>query len=161
MNELLQEMVATYDNKVDFIQELEVVPGVDAMAKTVEFLNENLWKDDKKLRKLHNMEIDASMRADQKERFIEKLYEDLRLAREINALCACLTVVVDEREAFADELDMLARKYVPGKMVEFTKQVQSKDIPNLMKLQILGREFELRAKEKELFIEKLKDNMDY
>ncbi|GKE82578.1 hypothetical protein Tco_1552578, partial [Tanacetum coccineum] len=73
MNELLQEMVATYDNKVDFIRELEVVPGVDAVAKTVEFLNENLWKDDKKLRKLHNMEIDASMRADQKERFIEKL----------------------------------------------------------------------------------------
>ncbi|GKF48454.1 hypothetical protein Tco_0141705, partial [Tanacetum coccineum] len=33
-----------------------------------------------------------------------EISEDLRLAREINALCACLTVVVDEREAFADEL---------------------------------------------------------
>ncbi|GJV44678.1 hypothetical protein Tco_1429214 [Tanacetum coccineum] len=90
-----------------------------------------------------------------------EISQDLRLAREINTLCVRLTAVVDEREAFADELDMLARKYVPGKMAEFTKQVQSKDIPNLMKLQILGREFELRAQEKELFIEKLKDNMDY
>ncbi|GJY94049.1 hypothetical protein Tco_0510410 [Tanacetum coccineum] len=62
-----------------------------------------------------------------------------------------------ESEAFADELDMLAGKYVPGKMAEFTKRVQSKDIPNLMKLQILRREFELRAQEKEIFIKKLKD----
>ncbi|GJW09057.1 hypothetical protein Tco_1571480 [Tanacetum coccineum] len=85
-----------------------------------------------------------------------EISKDLRLAREINALCDRLTVVVDEREAFDDELDMLAGKYVPGKMAEFTKHVQNKDIPNLMKLQILRREFELRAQEKELFIEKLK-----
>ncbi|GKE30991.1 hypothetical protein Tco_1450313 [Tanacetum coccineum] len=57
---------------------------------------------------------------------------DLRLAREINALCDRLTAVIDEREAFVDELDMLA-----------------------------GKEFELRAQEKELFIEKLKGNIDY
>ncbi|GKA37850.1 hypothetical protein Tco_0724415 [Tanacetum coccineum] len=85
-----------------------------------------------------------------------EISKDLRLAREINALRDRLTAVVDEREAFADELDMLAGKYVAGKMAEFTKQVQNKDIPNLMKLQILGREFEPRAQEKEFFIEKLK-----
>ncbi|GJX64061.1 hypothetical protein Tco_0298404 [Tanacetum coccineum] len=85
-----------------------------------------------------------------------EISKDLRLAREINALRDCLTAIVDEREAFADELDMLAGKYVPGKMAEFTKQVQNKDIPNLMKLQILGREFEPRAQEKEFFIKKLK-----
>nr|GFD26267.1 hypothetical protein [Tanacetum cinerariifolium] len=33
----------------------------------------------------------------------------------------------------------------------FIKQVQGKDIPNLMKLQILGREFELRAQVKGIF----------
>ena len=90
-----------------------------------------------------------------------EINEDLRLATEINALCMCLTAIVDEREVFVDELDMLAEKYVPGKMAEFMKGIQNKDIPNLMKLQILGREFELRAKEKELFIEKLKGNMEY
>ncbi|GJS03562.1 hypothetical protein Tco_0320070 [Tanacetum coccineum] len=52
---------------------------------------------------------------------------------------------------------MLAYKFVPGKMTDFMKEMQDKDIPNLMKLQILGREFELRAHEKDLFIEKLKD----
>ncbi|GKF23746.1 hypothetical protein Tco_0076068 [Tanacetum coccineum] len=61
-----------------------------------------------------------------------EISEDLRLAREINALCACLTAIVDERENFADELDIL-----------------------------MGREFELRAQEKELFIDKLKGNMGY
>ncbi|GKA66088.1 hypothetical protein Tco_0765896 [Tanacetum coccineum] len=78
-------------------------------------------------------------------RFRREISEDLRLAREINALCMRLTAIVDEREVFSDELDMLAGKHVPDKMAEFTKQVQNKDISNLMKLQILGREFELRA----------------
>ncbi|GKA84807.1 hypothetical protein Tco_0806461 [Tanacetum coccineum] len=59
--------------------------------------------------------------------------EDLRLAKDINVLCARLITIIDERENFVDELDVL----------------------------ILRREFELRAQEKELFIEKLKGNMDY
>nr|GEX23810.1 hypothetical protein [Tanacetum cinerariifolium] len=59
--------------------------------------------------------------------------EDERLARQINALCDGLTDVIDERENFMDELNTL----------------------------ILGREFELRAREKDLFIENLKGNMDY
>ncbi|GKE94607.1 hypothetical protein Tco_1579462 [Tanacetum coccineum] len=50
---------------------------------------------------------------------------------------------------------------VPGKMAEFMRQVQSQDIPNLMKLQILEKEFELRAQEKGIFIEKLKGNVDF
>nr|GEV47465.1 uncharacterized mitochondrial protein AtMg00810-like [Tanacetum cinerariifolium] len=58
-----------------------------------------------------------------------EISKDLRLVREINALCMRLTAIVDEREVFADELDMLAGKHV---------------------------EFEIRAQEKELFIEKLK-----
>ncbi|GJY93406.1 hypothetical protein Tco_0509188 [Tanacetum coccineum] len=36
-----------------------------------------------------------------------EIIEDLRLAREINALCAHLTAIIDERENFADELDTL------------------------------------------------------
>nr|GFD10664.1 hypothetical protein [Tanacetum cinerariifolium] len=47
-----------------------------------------------------------------------EISKDLRLAREINALCDRLIAVVDEREAFADELDMLVGKYVSGKMVQ-------------------------------------------
>ncbi|GJR64447.1 hypothetical protein Tco_0010512 [Tanacetum coccineum] len=87
--------------------------------------------------------------------------DDIRLTRQINALCDTLTYVIDGRWSFVGELDMLAYKFVPGKMMEFMKEMQDKDIPNLMKLQILGREFELRAREKDLFIEKLKGNMNY
>ncbi|GJX89097.1 hypothetical protein Tco_0341111 [Tanacetum coccineum] len=87
--------------------------------------------------------------------------EDIRLARQINALCDTLTNVIDGRWTFVGELEMLAYKFVPGKMAEFMKEMQDKDILNLMKLQILGREFELRAREKDLFIEKLKGNMNY
>ncbi|GKD71112.1 hypothetical protein Tco_1325202, partial [Tanacetum coccineum] len=82
--------------------------------------------------------------------------DDVRLARQINTLCDTLTDVIDRRWGFVGELDMLAYKFVLGKMVEFMKETQDKDILNLMKLQILGREFELRACEKDLFIQKLK-----
>nr|GFA16956.1 hypothetical protein [Tanacetum cinerariifolium] len=51
-----------------------------------------------------------------------EISKDLRLAKEINALCMCLTAIVDDIEFFADELDMLAGKHVPYKMAEFTKQ---------------------------------------
>ncbi|GKC31635.1 hypothetical protein Tco_1038929 [Tanacetum coccineum] len=34
MGVLLQEMVAAYDDRVDFIRELEVVPGITAAVKT-------------------------------------------------------------------------------------------------------------------------------
>ncbi|GJS29778.1 hypothetical protein Tco_0490398 [Tanacetum coccineum] len=77
-----------------------------------------------------------------------EITEDLRLAREINALCARVTAIVDERDNFVDELDILVGRSVPDKMAEFIKQTQGKDILNLMKLQILGREFEFRAREK-------------
>ncbi|GKA92199.1 hypothetical protein Tco_0814124 [Tanacetum coccineum] len=56
-----------------FIRELEVVSGIAAAVKTAEFLNENLWKDDKRIRKLRNMNIDAGMKADEMENFVHKL----------------------------------------------------------------------------------------
>ena len=87
--------------------------------------------------------------------------DDVRLARQINALCNTLTEVIESKESLVAELEMLGYKPVPGKMAEFMKETLGKDVPNLMKLQILGREFELRAREKNLFIEKLKGNMDY
>nr|GFB70567.1 hypothetical protein [Tanacetum cinerariifolium] len=65
--------------------------------------------------------------------------------RQINALCDTLTDVIERKESFVAELEMLGGKFVPGKMAEFMKDTLNKDVPNLMKLQILGREFELRA----------------
>nr|GEV96636.1 hypothetical protein [Tanacetum cinerariifolium] len=45
-----------------------------------------------------------------------EINEDLRLASEINALCARVIAIVDERENFNDELDMLAGRYVNVRM---------------------------------------------
>ncbi|GJY52964.1 hypothetical protein Tco_0444628 [Tanacetum coccineum] len=67
-----------------------------------------------------------------------EISDDVRMCTEINALCARLTVIVDERVNFVNELDMLAPEFVPVKMAELMKQIQDKDIQNLMKLQILG-----------------------
>ncbi|GKF97409.1 hypothetical protein Tco_0293230, partial [Tanacetum coccineum] len=56
------------------------------------------------------------------------------------------------------DLETLVDKFVPEKMCEFLKEKQAKDTDKLMILQILGREFEIRAREKNHFIEKLKGN---
>ncbi|GKE60368.1 hypothetical protein Tco_1510735 [Tanacetum coccineum] len=90
-----------------------------------------------------------------------EISNDVRLVTEINALCARLTVIVDERANFVNELDMLEPEFVPVKMAELMKQILDKDIQNLIKLQILGTEFEVRAREKEIFIQKLQGNMDF
>ncbi|GJT65073.1 hypothetical protein Tco_1016553 [Tanacetum coccineum] len=177
MGVLLQEMVAAYDDRVYFIRELEAMPGIAAAVKTAKFLNDALWKDDRRIQRLRKLQMDADLMAYEKENLsvmcgyhdvscgfritvLMEISEDLRMAREINALCARATAIVDERESFVDELDMLAGRPVPGKMAEFMRQVQGKDISNLMKLQILKREFEPRAQEKGVFIEKLKGNVN-
>ncbi|GKD44801.1 hypothetical protein Tco_1269446 [Tanacetum coccineum] len=89
------------------------------------------------------------------------IVKDLRLAREINGLCDGLTVMIEERELFIGEPETLLDRCVPDKMCEFLKETQAKDMDKLMKLQILGREFKIRALEKNRFIEALKGNSDY
>ncbi|GKF91410.1 hypothetical protein Tco_0275111 [Tanacetum coccineum] len=67
------EMINAYDKKVDFIRELKGVPGIAAAVKTGEFLNNNLWKYDKRIQKLRNMNADAAMKANEMENFAHKL----------------------------------------------------------------------------------------
>nr|GEZ46795.1 hypothetical protein [Tanacetum cinerariifolium] len=69
-----------------------------------------------------------------------------------------LTARIKEKEYFIDELDILVDRFVLEKMTEFLKKTQEKDRNRLMRVQILGREFELRADEKNQFIETLKGN---
>nr|GEX58052.1 RNA-directed DNA polymerase, eukaryota, reverse transcriptase zinc-binding domain protein [Tanacetum cinerariifolium] len=118
---LLEEMEAAYKERVDFIKELKAVSGVDAAVKTSEFLNDVLWKDERRLQRLSKLRMDADLMAYDKEK---EITEDLRLAREINALCARVTATINQREMFVDELDMLAERHVPDKMADFMKQIQ-------------------------------------
>ncbi|GJX30770.1 hypothetical protein Tco_0240625 [Tanacetum coccineum] len=70
---LYQEMEIVCGEKLAFIRELEGVPSVAVAAKTAEFLNDKLWKDDKILTKLHNTKILARDCAYQKEEFAERI----------------------------------------------------------------------------------------
>ncbi|GJT13815.1 hypothetical protein Tco_0860857 [Tanacetum coccineum] len=69
---LLEEMEAAYKERVDFIKELEVVPGVDAAVKTAEFLNDVLWKDERRMQRLCKLRMDAYLMAYDQEKFAEK-----------------------------------------------------------------------------------------
>ncbi|GKF34824.1 hypothetical protein Tco_0108024 [Tanacetum coccineum] len=87
--------------------------------------------------------------------------DELRRAVNSPELCGDLTAIIEESELFVDELDTMVDRFVPEKNAEFIKETQDKGTKNLIKLEILGREFELRARENNLFIEKLKGNMDF
>nr|GEZ16456.1 hypothetical protein [Tanacetum cinerariifolium] len=158
MNEACQD-------RIDFVRELESVVGVTVMAKTVVFLKEIMDKAPVSEKYVVSTVSDINKIGTKESMFILHCHmdisKDLRLAREINALCARVTTIIDERENLVGELDILVGRSIPGKMAEFMKQVQGNDIPNLMKMKILRREFELRAQEKGIFIEKLKGNMEF
>nr|GEV86075.1 endoglucanase 25-like [Tanacetum cinerariifolium] len=147
MGVLLQEMESAYDERANFIKELKVVPGVDAAVKTAEFLNDALWKDERRLQRLCKLRMDADLMA----------YEKEKLPRSFNVLYSEPQFILCCRREITDDL----RLHVPDKMAEFMKQGQGKDISNLMKLQILRRDFEMRAQEKGIFIEKLKGNLNF
>ncbi|GJR23426.1 hypothetical protein Tco_0971953 [Tanacetum coccineum] len=73
MGVFLQEMEAAYNERVDFIKELEAVSGVDATVKTTEFLIDAMWKDERRLQRLRKLQMDAHIMAYEKEKFTEKL----------------------------------------------------------------------------------------
>nr|GEU56666.1 hypothetical protein [Tanacetum cinerariifolium] len=59
---------------------------------------------------------------------------DMLEPKDITALCMRMSAIVDERVNFVNELDMLEPKLVMGKMAKFMKEIQDKGIQNLMKL---------------------------
>ncbi|GJT44913.1 hypothetical protein Tco_0953628 [Tanacetum coccineum] len=174
LNGLIGEMNEACANRIAFVQDLQSVAGESVPAKTTVFLEEMMKKEGSREWQLADLVQEGKERVHEIEFFMGKLMRDARVDGDkgaivkacgyfvrINALCNTLTNVIDGRWNFVEELEMLAYKFVPEKMAEFMNDMQDKDIPNLMKLQILGREFEFRAREKDLFIEKLKGNMDY
>nr|GEW91658.1 hypothetical protein [Tanacetum cinerariifolium] len=86
MGMLLHEMVAAYDDRVDFIRELEVVSGIAVTVKIAEFLNDALWKDDMRIHRLRKLQIDADLMAYEKEKFTKKLC-GMNFLISVNAVC--------------------------------------------------------------------------
>ncbi|GJU38848.1 hypothetical protein Tco_1191805 [Tanacetum coccineum] len=87
--------------------------------------------------------------------------EDVRLAREINALCVGLTAVIEEKENFVDELDVLVDRFVPEKMDVFMKESPEEKISQSC-MKFAGFwvwEFDLRALEKNLSLRSLEEKL--
>ncbi|GKA47730.1 hypothetical protein Tco_0740613 [Tanacetum coccineum] len=135
LNGLIGEMNEACADKMAFVQELQSVAVESVPAKTAVFLEQMMNKEALLICDELRRSVNS---ADWEPQFIyyceRSKLDDIRLARQINALCDTLTTVIDERWAFIGELEMLAYKFVPGKMAEFMKEIQDKDIPNLMKL---------------------------
>ncbi|GKG54383.1 hypothetical protein Tco_0560038, partial [Tanacetum coccineum] len=81
--------------------------------------------------------------------------KDYRLAMEINRVTMEVDNVVSARAEFIEELDSFGVRHLPAKLAEFLKEIQMKDRETVARLQILEREIELNASNKELFIQKL------
>ncbi|GJR19705.1 hypothetical protein Tco_0968232 [Tanacetum coccineum] len=121
MSRLVGEMNEACQDRIAFVRELESVACVTVMAKTIVFLKQMMDKEGSREWQLCDLVKEAKERALEIELFRE-ISEDLRLAREINALCARVTAIIDERENFVNELDILVGRSVPSKMAEFMKQ---------------------------------------
>ncbi|GKA24125.1 hypothetical protein Tco_0710158 [Tanacetum coccineum] len=85
--------------------------------------------------------------------------KNYRLGRAINSVAMEVDNVVNRRALFIEELDSLGVRHVPTKFAEFLKEIQAKDRETVANLQILVKEMELNASNKELFIQKLKGLM--
>nr|GEY60042.1 hypothetical protein [Tanacetum cinerariifolium] len=183
LNGLIGEMNEACADRMDFVQELQSVVGESVAAKTAVFLEHMMNKEGSRECQLADLvteggdkgaivkacgyfvgmcilEGDSLPICDELRRSVDSTYamaalpicdelrrsvdstdwepqfiyycersklDDIRLARQINALCDTLTCVIDERRAFIEELELLAYK----------------------------------AREKDLFIAKLKGNMGY
>nr|GEW97759.1 hypothetical protein [Tanacetum cinerariifolium] len=126
LNGLIGEMNEACADRIAFVQELRSVAGEFVPAKTAVFLEEMMNKEGSRECQLADLVNEGREMVREIEFFID-------------ALCDTLTNVIDGRWDFIEELKMLAYKFVPGKMAEFMKEIQDKDILNLMKLPILGR----------------------
>ncbi|GJS39083.1 hypothetical protein Tco_0564126 [Tanacetum coccineum] len=133
LNGLIGEMNEACADRIAFVRELRSVAGESVPAKAAVFLEEMMNPGGPCLRRLLEV-VDKEGFGAQFIYYERAKLDDIRLARQINALCDTLTNVIDGRWTFVGELDMLAYKFVPGKMAEFMKEMQDKDIPNLIKL---------------------------
>ncbi|GJW38828.1 hypothetical protein Tco_0064673 [Tanacetum coccineum] len=131
VNRLIGEMNKACADRMAFVRELRSMAAKSMPAKIAMFLEKMMNIEGSREWQLADLEREGKERVREIEFFVGKLE------------------------------DMLAYKFVSEKMAEFMKETQDKDILNLMKLRILGREFELRAREKDLFIQKLKGNINY
>ncbi|GJX62160.1 hypothetical protein Tco_0295060 [Tanacetum coccineum] len=144
LNRLHEEILIICEKRRNLTDELRSIRGIVVVGKATEFVTDTLRKDNAQVAQLREVESQMEFRALEKELFVQKLvgnWYKICSDLEESGVKAVVTVC------------FLAISGNDGRL--------NKDVPNLMKLQILEREFELRAREKDLFIEKLKDVIGY
>ncbi|GJQ90603.1 hypothetical protein Tco_0001742 [Tanacetum coccineum] len=75
-NRLRGDRNVAFEDKMDFVQELESVMGVSVVAKTAVFLKEMMEKEDSREYHLENLENETKQRALEMESFVQKLMRD-------------------------------------------------------------------------------------
>ncbi|GKD55500.1 hypothetical protein Tco_1288887 [Tanacetum coccineum] len=97
-----------YDDKVNFIRELEAVPNIDDAVKTAKFLTDNLSTDDKRVREMINIEIEIELSSEHKGYFnIARMFVNwLTLAAFLKKMVNPCTPLLRELAHAADSNDI-------------------------------------------------------
>nr|GEY68049.1 hypothetical protein [Tanacetum cinerariifolium] len=96
MNRLVGEMNEACQDRIPSVRELESMVGVTVTMNTIVFLKEMMDK------------------APVSEKFVVSTISDLNtIGTKINALCARVTTIIEERENLVGELDILVGRSVP------------------------------------------------
>ncbi|GKD56695.1 hypothetical protein Tco_1290082 [Tanacetum coccineum] len=87
--------------------------------------------------------------------------DDMKKVARLLLMARETQIKMDEKNGFImrmrDRLDSLPRRLVAKKRSDFVKVIEDKDREKVLKLQILAREIELNARNKDLSMQKLKD----
>ena len=86
--------------------------------------------------------------------------EDIQIMRQISDLCVRLVGVITERRRFITELKTVDNLYT-RKTIEHLREVQTKDDQKVMHMQIMVDDLDLSARSKDVFILKLKGEIDF
>ncbi|GJZ60693.1 hypothetical protein Tco_0616509 [Tanacetum coccineum] len=127
LNRLREEILIIYEKRRNLTDELRSIRGIVVVGKATESVTDTLRND--------NAQVAYDLEESEAKAVWYKICSDLEESGVKAVVTVCFLAI-----------SVCARK--DGRL--------NKDVPNLMKLQILEREFELRAREKDLFIEKLK-----
>ncbi|GJS60146.1 hypothetical protein Tco_0654930 [Tanacetum coccineum] len=151
-----------------FLEELDSLGVRPVPAKTTEFTREIQAKDKETVEKLRILQREMKLNARKKELFIESLRVLSRIkdvavvfARQIYWLCGEINVACENRIVLVEELEEVRSMIALAKAAEILRETQLKDDALMAQLQEMERQMELRAIEKELFVQKLLHNVPF
>ncbi|GJX41523.1 hypothetical protein Tco_0256513 [Tanacetum coccineum] len=156
VNMLRGEMADVCEKRRNLVDELRSVRGIIAPGKAIVFLKDTLSKDDDEMAQLRKLERQMELRALKKELFIQKLVRNHReFAIRMNRLVGEMNEACQDRVAFVRELESVAGVTVTAKTAVFFKKMMDKEGSREWQLRDLGKEAKERAREIELFVQKL------